>query len=166
VHSASEEKITLRLRLLFKESRPERRRGLQICCWRGGGRRSRWEESGPLTPASFGGAVIARGRSVRRLSSASFDAPHHARGGTQCVKGAGLAGELSSWTQLRSIHLKSKRRGGFVLACAIHICCSSTRLVRTRREVINREPGASCAACASARRRGRSDRLRMRVVSD
>jgi len=63
-----------------RRARPERRRGLEICCRRGGGRRSRWEESGPLTPASFGGAVIARGRSVRRPCSASFDAPRPAPG--------------------------------------------------------------------------------------
>ncbi len=70
------------LHLLFKESRPERRRGFQIRCRRGEGRRSRWEESvrDRSLQRRLAEPVVARGRSVRRLVQRLFDAPRPAPG--------------------------------------------------------------------------------------
>jgi len=110
----------------FQESRPQRRRGLQIRCRRGGGRRSRWEESaGPLAPASFGRADD-RARSERLPP-------------VQCL----LACELSSSPPLRSIHL-SEDQTKTQVGSSSHARCTSaaprTRLACTRREAINPEP--------------------------
>ncbi len=93
------------------------------------------------------GADDRRSGSARCPCSASSDAPVPPRGGTQCVRGAGLACEMSSSPAPLDTLMKTKRETQ--VGSSSHARCTSaaprTRPARTRREVINHEPAAPLA---------------------